>query len=373
MGVTRSPTVIFIASEGRSGSTLLDFLIGSHSDVVSGGELIDLQSRGSTRKDGAEQCTCGASITVCEHWRAVNAELRSSTGQSIDTLALHSPDADVFRRDNVALFCAISTVSQCHFVVDSSKRYFRLARLLAIPELDVRVIHLVRHPGGVAYSHIRTGGRVSFPSYGLGFSYLRGELRILRVLSGQEHHVVRYEDLVRDPATVLAKLMNWLGLAYEPAQLEWSETEHHSIGGNSMRFARNSTISPDVEWKQKLGTFRKMLISAVTLPVRQPQIARLVTSGRPTVRSAIGDDRRTFSDEARPTYVVAILARVHAGTAGNGALRRKPVMVAPRSQFIVGEAKLARRQGCVTTESTQRFLRGGRDFWRDPRVVVHLS
>ncbi len=288
MGITQPPTVIFIASEGRSGSTLLDFLIGSHSDVVSGGELIDLPSRGSTRKDGGEQCTCGASITVCEHWRAVNAELRSSTGQSIDTLALHSPDTDVFRRDNLALFCAMSAVSERHFVVDSSKRYFRLERLLAIPELDVRVIHLVRHPCGVAYSHIRTGGRVSFPSYGLGFSYLRGELRILRLLSNQKHHVVQYEDLVRDPATVLKTLMKWLGLSYEPSQLKWSETEHHSIGGNSMRFARNSTISPDVEWEQKLGMVRKMIIRAVTLPVRQPQIARLIASGRPTARSSLG-------------------------------------------------------------------------------------
>ncbi len=287
MGVTQRPTVIFIASEGRSGSTLLDFLIGSHSDVVSGGELIDLPSRGSARKEGGQQCTCGASITDCGHWRAVNAELLASAGQSIDSLALHSSDSDVFRRDNLALFCAMSAVSKCHFVVDSSKRHFRLERLLAIPELDVRVVHLVRHPCGVTYSHIRSGGNVSFPSYGLGFSYLRGELRILRLLSDKDHHFVRYEDLVRDPATVLATLMDWLGLAYEPSQLEWSDTQHHSVGGNPMRFAGNSTISPDVEWKQKLGTVRKMIISAVTLPVRQPQIAHLIASGPPTARSSV--------------------------------------------------------------------------------------
>ena len=255
--------------------------------MVSGGELIDLQSTGSSRKEGGEQCTCGASIRVCEHWRAVNAELHASAGQSIDSLALHSPDDEVFRRDNLALFCAIGAVSQRPFVVDSSKRYFRLKRLLAIPELDVRVVHLVRHPCGVTYSHIRSGGRVSFPSYGLGFSYLRGELRALRLLAGEERLVVRYEDLAHDPTTVLATVMDWLGLTYEPSQLEWSDTQQHSIGGNPMRFARNSTISPDVEWKQELGIVRKMIISAVTLPVRQPQIAYLITSGPSAARSSV--------------------------------------------------------------------------------------
>ena len=52
MRVTQPPTVIFIASESRSGSTLLDFLIGSHSDVVSGGELIDLASNGICAQGG---------------------------------------------------------------------------------------------------------------------------------------------------------------------------------------------------------------------------------------------------------------------------------------------------------------------------------
>jgi hypothetical protein len=287
IAVAQPPTVIFIASQARSGSTLLDLLIGSHSEVVSGGELMHLPSKGTMRKEGGEQCTCGASITVCERWRAVNAELRNSAGLSIDTLDLHSPDADVFRRDNLALFRAMSAVSQRRFVIDSSKRYFRLERLLAIPQLDVRVIHLVRNPAGVTYSHIRAGGNVSFPSYGLGFSYLRGELRILRLLAGQKSHTVRYEDLTSDTATVLPTMMNWLGLAYEPSQLQWSHTKHHSVGGNPMRFVGNSTISPDDEWEQHLGILRKMVISAVTLPVRQPQIARLLTSDWPAARSVI--------------------------------------------------------------------------------------
>lgn len=119
MRITQPPTVIFIASESRSGSTLLDFLIGSHSDVVSGGELIDLQSTGSSRKEGGEQCTCGTSIRVCEHWRAVNAELHASAGQSIDSLALHSPDNEVFRRDNLALFSRLALSAS---VLSSSTR-----------------------------------------------------------------------------------------------------------------------------------------------------------------------------------------------------------------------------------------------------------
>jgi hypothetical protein len=282
-GGDHAPTVIFIAGEGHSGSTLLDLLIGSHSEVVSAGELMRLAFAGSTRKDTGEQCTCGATTEVCGYWRAVNTELGTSAGLSIETLDLHSPDDDVYRCHNLALLSAISAVSGRSFVVDSSKKYYRLERLLAVPELDVRVVHLVRHPAGVVYSHIRRTGKAS-PRYGLGFSYLRGEIRMLRLLDGQDHQVVRYEDLADDTGEVLETVMSGLGLEYESSQLDRSRFEHHSIGGNPMRFARSGAIAPDLEWEQNLGTARKLIISAVTFPVRQPAIARLIASGRPTAR-----------------------------------------------------------------------------------------
>jgi hypothetical protein len=69
----------------------------------------------------------------------------------------------------------------------------------------------------------------------------------------------------------------WLGLTYEPAQPILSRNEHHIVGGNPMRFDRTSLICPDVEWQRKLGIAEGVVISAVTLPVRQPQIVRLIT------------------------------------------------------------------------------------------------
>jgi hypothetical protein len=217
----------------------------------------------------------------------VDDELRRSHDLSIGTLDLHAANEETYRRHNLALFGAVSKVSGRRFVVDSSKKHYRLDRLLRIRDLDVRIVHLVREPGGVVYSHVRKTGDTSVRS-GLGFSYLRGEVRLLRMLRGRRYQVVHYEDLAADPDAALGQLMCSLGLPFEVTQLDPSKRQHHSVGGNPMRFTTRGPIAPDLEWKTNLSTARKMVINAVTLPVRQPLLARLVESTGSVTRSGRG-------------------------------------------------------------------------------------
>src|SRR5881397_149559 len=68
------PTVIYIISDRRSGSTLLENILSKSSEVTSVGELAML--KGHILKQGPGErwnwnCSCGNSVMECVFWRSV--------------------------------------------------------------------------------------------------------------------------------------------------------------------------------------------------------------------------------------------------------------------------------------------------------------
>ena len=61
-------TVLYLMGMGRSGSTLLDILVGSHPDAVGTGELASLVGAGWSH---AERCACGLPASECPFWSVV--------------------------------------------------------------------------------------------------------------------------------------------------------------------------------------------------------------------------------------------------------------------------------------------------------------
>jgi hypothetical protein len=63
-------TLVFIASAGHSGSTLLDLLLGNHSGISSAGEMNRLTLHAADRV-----CACGATVIGCSFWNSVRATI----------------------------------------------------------------------------------------------------------------------------------------------------------------------------------------------------------------------------------------------------------------------------------------------------------
>ena len=101
MATLRKPTVVYITSHGHSGSTLLDSLIGSHSQVTSVGEAKWLSP--SRKFDG--RCTCNASsIWQCPFWRQVSASIATELSISLREIDLLHPDEHRFQAHNAAFY-----------------------------------------------------------------------------------------------------------------------------------------------------------------------------------------------------------------------------------------------------------------------------
>jgi len=263
-------TIIYIVGRGHSGSTLLDLLVSSHSEVTSVGEVKSLSSRKKRfgRKPLEEECTCGAAkISDCTFWRHIDAKMIESDGLSLWDVDVYGEDSEIFEAHNTAVFNAVSEITGCRFIVDSSKDIDRLEKLLKAKVFDIRPIHLIRSPYGVVFSNMKKGRVLTKEAY----NYTKKMMRARRILSGHNHFTVHYETLTTKPSQTLYGIMNWLGLSFEQSQLDWSSHDHHNIAGNRMRFSKNNDIRPDTSWKQGLNPLQKTTIAWMTLPTRLPE------------------------------------------------------------------------------------------------------
>jgi hypothetical protein len=299
--------IIFIASLSHSGSTLLDMMLNAHPDVISVGELKQLERFAHQKKRRPERagkgpngrqesdktprrrlqpgrparphaCTCGAeTLSECRLWSRVNERILATTGRSLGEMNVENyDDPEGFAADNVALFQAISAASGKDYIVDSSKQRRRLALLAANPELDLFPIFLLRDPRGQIWSSMRraveTEARLGKgPGLdGLIANYIQTNREIYKLVRHRSHAVIRYERLVEDPEATLSGLMQQVGLTFNPLQLSWAAQERHNVGGNPMRWKGSSELKRDESWRGNLSVAQQLVINAATIPGRYP-------------------------------------------------------------------------------------------------------
>jgi hypothetical protein len=265
-------SLVYIASDNRSGSTLLDQLLGGHPEMVSVGELRRL---GAFLAPG-QACTCGAPPRECEFWgpvlegladEEVRTDLLPRSGGQIAALAAQgavlAAPLGLLRgarlpalgrvRERARGFWGvvdrIHAVSGARVVVDSSKNADQLKLLFEARPEAVRVIYLVRDGRGVALSKSK---RVGVPFWRGAASWTASNLRLLaalRSIPAAQRLTMRYEDLCADPDRELRRATEFLGLTHDPALARLDRSGRHNIGGSPHRFTTGDVaIRLDDRW-----------------------------------------------------------------------------------------------------------------------------
>ena len=291
--------VLFIGGLGRSGSTLIDRVLGETPGVCSVGELVFLWERGLLAD---ERCGCGEAFSACPFWTEVG--VRSFGGwDKIDAAAMLARQRGVDRNRYIPLmrapriaggyrrrlqgyveavrrvYTSVAAVSGAALVVDSSKHASTAALLANVPGISPRIVHLVRDPRGVAWSWSK---QVDRPDGGAGAQMARvGSVRIAvrwqlynALLAGTRSRgaVLRYEDFVERPEHATRRLLGLGGLTPEVLPQFVGERTvllgpGHSVAGNPMRFRTGElAIRSDEDWRTAMPSSRQALISALTFP-----------------------------------------------------------------------------------------------------------
>lgn len=253
--------VAFILGCGYSGSTLLDLILGSHSDMVGLGEIHAKAFDAFLSQN--QMCTCLFRARECHFWKKVSERLRESTGEDPFRLAPVNGGPDSIVRNTVELYRAVKEVSSAGILVDSSKRSRRARLLSESGMIEPKVIHLVRDGRGVAYSYLKRGH-----TFGQAVSQWKETNDSISEWLGRggapEHVRVRYEDLCARPAEIVRRVCDLLGVGWEPGMMSFGQRTHHNVRGNPMRFTiDDSAIKLDEAWKAQLGADDLDLFEAV--------------------------------------------------------------------------------------------------------------
>ncbi|HEU5161370.1 MAG TPA: sulfotransferase domain-containing protein [Streptosporangiaceae bacterium] len=317
---------MYLGGLGRSGTTLLDRLLGELPGAISLGEVVHLWERGVV--DG-ERCGCGASFGDCPFWREAGQvafggwerldmerlrALRAAVDRTrrIPVLARRRLPAalreqvDAYVSHYVRLYRAVAEVSGARVLIDSSKQASLACCLRWAPAgspdgagppggpgskgVDLRVLHVVRDSRGVAYSWTKKVRRPEAVAGGEEFmaqwspakaaAYWNAENGAFALLArrGLPTMLVRYEEFLRTPIASLRRIAEFAGLPTDDAALAFLSagdggvtarlSANHTASGNPMRFRTGPIqLRSDEEWRTRLAAADRRRVTALTYPL----------------------------------------------------------------------------------------------------------
>lgn len=300
--------VLYIAGEGRSGSTILSAILGNHAGYFPVGELPDVWQALQTN----ELCGCGQPFANCPFWRAVgNVAFGGWDSVKIDEIlqqearyTRHRRIFQLIRQSRVhqadaafhaycerlgQLYSAIREVSGCSVIVDSTKRPPFAMLLRNVPSIELRVVHLVRDSRGVAFSWNKVGIRnvqysqhptlkdSPMPTIRPWKSALRWDLKNLLIhalIPASQRLFVRYECFTSEPNRELDRIFQFAEANKMRDRTQviptstFTSKPFHTLGGNPVRFTRGSIdVRVDAKWHTEMPAMHKLIVGGLTFPL----------------------------------------------------------------------------------------------------------
>ncbi len=275
--------LLYILSPSFSGSTLLTFMLATHPEIATVGEL-----KASAIGDvESYRCSCGALLKQCDFWREAKAGMKKSGVKfDFDDFGTHFTSGPAWFRRLVRLgarnallsqsssqllrimpFCRsrlerivdqnrilidlIASVQGGRVFLDASKDPERLTQLLLSKRWKIRVVHLLRDGRGVANSY-RKHHNVDMKS--AAAEWLRTERACVRVaarMARQDVLTVKYEDVCREPQRVLDEIFSFAALA-RSGSVNGAVVRPLHVLGNAMRLNSRKPILLDETWGAEL-------------------------------------------------------------------------------------------------------------------------
>lgn len=295
--------VLYIAGWGRSGSTILDNILGQLDGFYSVGELRYIWERGFI-----ENRLCGDGVPFRENnfWRTTldrafggfdkidphRMARQQSSCISIRRLPLVIATGRLFLAGTAPtgqletisrLYRAVHEVSRCRVIVDSSK-YPLYAHLLSlVPSIELYILHLVRDPRGVAHSWLRKkaqpdkGGGQLLSRHNpikssLQWGLLNSAASRLQWRHPNRYMLLRYEDFMQNPEAAVRRVAALVG--EQPDGLPFVGERVVTLGtnqafsGNPSRFHTGEVeLQLDDEWKRKMASRHRLLVTGLTWPL----------------------------------------------------------------------------------------------------------
>jgi len=301
----KKTTVLYIASPGRSGSTLMERVLNEIPSVFAAGELgRALLYRAALFEKNKARCLCGQKICECPTWGRITND---ATFKTIDEKSFKEAQAKyhnntIFlklflkKKQNLpsdlkqylnglqTLYSAIKRNQSCQIITDSSILPLYGYYLSLIPSIDLYVVHLVRDPRGVVHSWNTikyTSKNVPWsPKINVlqaAFTWMKRNMFTEFLFSWKKGKYLRihYEDFVENPTEIIMQIGEMLGLKLDDS-LDFIDGKklglgvNHLVGGNIDAINKGSAkivLKLDERWKRDMKWWKIVLVTLITWPL----------------------------------------------------------------------------------------------------------
>lgn len=300
--------LVYIASIGRSGSTLLESMLGAHSQVQTMGELHIWPHE--IEGGGVRPCSCGKFVEECVFWSEMRRRVdplaqatpglhffreKHNAGRTLRPSRLDAFDRDkvlsareqneveIYGRNNYEIFKNFLDLMKeqqneaPRWIVDASKDPYRLAWLIRSGLFNIKVIHMVKNPNAFIYSvtkslilekqgfnlhkrlYYTARQSVAWIIQNVLFSKIA-----VNLMDPEDYLLINYETLATDPHGTFKQVCDKIGCDYEAAAVDnFRQGSVHTIAGNPMRYESRGIVL-DEKWKTRLPQSSKKLASMLT-------------------------------------------------------------------------------------------------------------
>ncbi|MCH5374194.1 MAG: sulfotransferase, partial [Planctomycetes bacterium] len=240
-------TPLFIVGLPRTGTTLTERIVSSHSAVASLGETLFLPM-------------------VLRQESGIESRERM-TPEMIRAAA----DVNPTRIANRYLECVDYRLGREPLFIDKLPMNFLHLGFIARSWPDARIVHLVRNPMDACFSMYKQvftwAYKFSYSLNDLGRYYVAYDRlrKHWQSLLGERLIEVQYESLVTDQEGQTRRLLERLGLEFEPACLDFEKNTAPSATASSVQIRSKIHSGSVARWKRfekQLGPLRDHLVSA---------------------------------------------------------------------------------------------------------------
>jgi len=259
-------TVIYILSNQRSGSTLLENILSKSPQMTSVGELFLLDGHIHKRGPGYAwdwNCSCDKSFTECDFWDKVFEKLQINDPKEIQNTKILPPNGknsksikstnDETKSLINKIYAAVSKISGNNIIVDSSKEPFNGTNLYFNSPYNFKFIYLKRDLRAVTiskYKWRKKDGKKKVGHLKLLLANYHHRIKswfLLRSVRKKDVYKLKYEDFFEEPQKKLDEMADFFGFdSFEmPTHMELKND--HTIAGTPNRFQKRE-IKYDDRW-----------------------------------------------------------------------------------------------------------------------------
>lgn len=244
---------IFIVGVGRSGTSLLQSMVDSHSEIAF---LPETQFVRRYILGGLKEFEFNREVQKNERLSRLSIDGLELTGIS-PTLALKRITGK-----------AVADFGVSHIGMKDPRLLDYLQDLTKIYP-GCKIIHVVRDPRDVTLSRLKAEWSKGRPFIFNPLVYEAQMMHYFIKTKNENHnlHIVKYEDLLAKPEAEISKIMRFVGLQYEKGQMEFQKSSERLVSENELQW-KKETLGPLIrentnKWRGSLNIRQVRIIETL--------------------------------------------------------------------------------------------------------------